>query len=39
MNWAIKIISKKLMAKISHIPRGGYDKGFFGNNINFLFCK
>ena len=30
MNLAIKIISKKLMTKISHISRGGYDKGFYG---------
>ena len=28
MNWAIKIISKTLMTKISHISWGGYDKGF-----------
>ena len=27
MNWAIKIISKELMTKISHISWGGYDKG------------
>ena len=31
MNWAIKIISKALMTKISHISWGGYDKGFYGN--------
>ena len=31
MNWAIKIISKTLMTKISHISWGGYDKGFYGN--------
>ena len=31
MNWAIKIISKTLMNKISHISRGGYDNGFYGN--------
>ena len=36
MNWAIKIISKTLMTKISHVSRGGYDKeggydkGFYG---------
>ena len=30
MNWPIKIISKTLMTKISHIPWGGYDKGFYG---------
>ena len=29
MNWTIKIISKTLMAKISHISWGGYDKGFY----------
>ena len=27
MNWAIKIILKTLMTKISHISWGGYDKG------------
>ena len=26
MNWVIKIISKTLMTKISHISWGGYDK-------------
>ena len=31
MNWAIKIISKTLMTKISHISWGGYDKGFYGS--------
>ena len=40
MNWAIKIISKTLMIKISHISWGvmtkglwqrDYDKGFYGN--------
>ena len=41
MNWEIKIISKTLMTKISHISWGvttkgvtkkrGYDKGFYGN--------
>ena len=46
MNWAIKFISKSLMAKISHISRGDYDKGglvkgFYGNIftqilLNFL---
>ena len=30
MNWAIEIISKALMAKISHVSWGGYDKGFYG---------
>ena len=30
MNWNIKIISKTLMIKISHISWGGYDKGFYG---------
>ena len=30
MNLAIKIISKTLMTKISHISWGGYDKGFYG---------
>ena len=33
MNWAIKIISKTLMTKISHISWGGYDKGFYGTAI------
>ena len=32
MNWAINMISKSLMAKISHVSWGGYDKGFYGNN-------
>ena len=27
MNWEIKIISKTLMTKISHISWGGYEKG------------
>ena len=27
MNWEIKIISKTLMTKISHISWGGYNKG------------
>ena len=31
MNWAIKMISKSLMTKISHVLWGGYDKGFYGN--------
>ena len=36
MNWAIKIISKTLMTKISHVSwrvttKGGYDKGFYGS--------
>ena len=41
MNWAIKIISKTLMAKIFPISwggydkrgydKGGYDKSFYGN--------
>ena len=30
MGWAIKIISKTLMTKISHVSWGGYDKGFYG---------
>ena len=30
MNLTIKIISKTLMTKISHISWGGYDKGFYG---------
>ena len=35
MNWVIKIISKALMDKISHISwgvtaKGGYGKGFYG---------
>ena len=33
MNWVIKIISKTLMTKISHISWDGYDKGFFGINL------
>ena len=43
MNWAIKIISKAFMTKISHISwggydkgdydKGGYDKGFYGNSL------
>ena len=36
MNWTIKIISKTLMTKISHISWGGYDKGFYGNKINMI---
>ena len=45
MNWAIKIILKTLMTKISHISwgvttkgvttKGGYDKGFYGNRIKY----
>ena len=36
MNWAIKIISKTLMTKISHVSWGGYDKGFYGSlNKNY----
>ena len=30
MSWAIKFFSKTLMTKFSHIPWGGYDKGFYG---------
>ena len=31
----VKIISKTLMTKISHISWGGYDKGFYGTeNLN-----
>ena len=33
MNWEIKIISKTLMTKISHISWGGYDKGFYSNQV------
>ena len=33
MNWEIKIISKTLMTKISHISWGGYDKGFYGTSF------
>ena len=38
MNWKIKIVSKTLMTKISHISwggydKGGYDKGFYGIKI------
>ena len=36
MNWAIKIISKTLMTKISHISWGvttkGFDKGIYSNH-------
>ena len=35
MNWAIKIILKTLMTKISHISWGGYAKGFYGNTYYF----
>ena len=40
MNWTIKIISKTLMTKISHVSwrvptKGGYDKGFYGN---YIYC-
>ena len=39
MNWAIKIISKTLIIKVSHVSWGGYDKGFYGTiknlNINY----
>ena len=34
MNWEIKITSKTLMIKISHISWGGYYKGFYDININ-----
>ena len=37
MNWAIKIISKTLMTKVSHISWGGYDKGFYGNYL--FYCS
>ena len=42
MNWEIKIISKTLMTKISHISwrgydKGGYDKGFYGILIKKTF--
>ena len=35
MNWVIKMISKSIMTKISHVSwggydKGGYDKGFYG---------
>ena len=36
MNWAIQIISKTLMIKISRVSWGGYDKGFYG--IWFTKC-
>ena len=47
MNWLIKIISKTLMTKISHISWGGYDKGFYGMSkwssimkcINFIYSR
>ena len=34
MNWAIKIILKTLMTKISNISWGGYGKGFYGKLID-----
>ena len=41
MNWAIKIILKTLMTKISHISwgvmtKGGYDKGFYGTYFDWF---
>ena len=33
MNWTIKIISKTLMTRISHISWGGYDKSFYGKHL------
>ena len=39
MNWAIKIISKTLMTKISHVSWGGYDKGFYGKSIIFIILN
>ena len=39
MNWAIKIISKILMNKISHISWGGYDKGFYGIHVHMFILK
>ena len=39
MNWAIKIISKTLMTKISHISWWGYDKGFYGIKKHYLHLK
>ena len=44
MKWGIKIISKTLMTNISHISwwwcynKGGYDKGFYGNEIGYWLC-
>ena len=37
MNWAIKIISKTLMTKISYISWGDYDKGFYGNMLSYKY--
>ena len=37
MNKAIKIVSKTLMTKISHISWGGYDKGLYDNCINNIW--
>ena len=34
MKWTIKINSKTLMTKVSHISWGGYDKGFYGNTFD-----
>ena len=39
MNWAIKIISKTLITKISHVSWGGYDKGFYGIYVQKSFQK
>ena len=39
MNWAIKIISKTLMTKISHISWGGYDKDFYGIRLENAHSK
>ena len=41
MNWEIKIISKILMIKISHISWGSYDKGFtiISVNLNIIITK
>ena len=36
MNWAIKIISKTLMTKISHISWRGYYKGFYSRTIDLF---
>ena len=44
MKWAIKIISKTLMIKISYISwggydKGGYDKGFYGIMLKNLLKR
>ena len=36
MNWAIKIILKTLITKISHISWFGYDRSFYGIFLSIL---